>query len=126
MGLVIKRAADVAAEALAEAKARVTARRDNAVAAGIVVGGFPVQTDNLSQQRITGAALAALIYPETTVQWKMGGGEFVTLDAQTIIGIAQAVRAHVQACFDREAELRSLIDAGESPDIDAGWPGATP
>jgi hypothetical protein len=40
-----------------------------------------------------------------------------------VIAIAQAVRAHVQACFDREADLRDAIDAGEAPDIDTGWPG---
>lgn len=86
------------------------------------MAGLPVQTDDLSQQRIVGVALAATVDPTTAVRWKVADGSFVTLDAPTIIAIAQAVRAHVQACFDREAELLDLIAAGETPDIDTGWP----
>jgi hypothetical protein len=117
-----KTAAARASEELAAIKGFVASRRDEAISAGIVIGNFPVQTDDLSQQRITGAAVAALIDPTTTVDWKMGGGEFVTLDAPTIIAIAQAVRAHVQACFDHERTLLELIDNGETPDINSGWP----
>lgn len=124
--LTIRTAADLAAEARAALKDRVRARRDQAIAAGILVGGLPVQTDDLSQQRITGAALAASLDPAMQVRWKIGNGAFVTLDAPTVIAVAQAVRAHVQACFDREADLRDAIDAGQTPDIEAGWPGGVP
>jgi hypothetical protein len=103
-------------------KAQIKARRDEAIAAGIVINGLPVQTDDMSQQRITGAALAASLDPTLEVRWKVGNGAFVTLDAPAVITIAQAVRAHVQACFDREADLRDAIDAGQTPDIDTGWP----
>ena len=37
------------------------------------------------------------------------------MTAPQILAIADAVRAHVQSCFDREAELLPLIDAAESP-----------
>jgi hypothetical protein len=104
-------------------KAQVEARRDEAIAAGIVIDGLPVQTDDISQQRITGAALAASLDPTLEVRWKVGNGAFVTLDAASVIAIAQAVRAHVQACFDREADLRDAIDAGEAPDVESAWPG---
>jgi hypothetical protein len=43
------------------------------------------------------------------------------LTAQEIIGVATAVRAHVQACFDREAELMLMEDPSNA-DIDTGWP----
>ncbi|MFN4131277.1 MAG: DUF4376 domain-containing protein, partial [Paracoccaceae bacterium] len=66
--------------------------------------------------RITGAALQAVLDPAVTIRWKTPDG-YVDLDAPTILALAQAVRAHVQACFDREA---GLIDGG---DIEAGWPG---
>jgi hypothetical protein len=35
---------------------------------------------------------------------------------------AQAVRTHVQACFDREAELLDAMMPGAAYDIEAGWP----
>ena len=101
-------------------------RRDVALAAGTSVNGISIQTDDISQQRITGAALAAMINPNATFNWKVAGGSFVTLDAPTVLALAQAVRVHVQACFDREAELLEELGAIEDPeqlDIDADWPG---
>jgi len=114
------------AEELAEdtkrKKADIKARRDQAINSGTTVNGVTVATDDLSQQRITGAALAATVDNTTTVKWKLPDDTFVTLDATQIIGIAQGVRAHVQACFDREADLLAALEAGQSYDIDAGWP----
>jgi len=101
---------------------RITARRNAALSSGATIGGVSIHTDDVSQQRIVGAALAATLDPEITVNWKCADGTFVTLDASTIIAIAQAVRAHVQCCFDREAELLDALAAGEAYDIDAGWP----
>jgi len=92
---------------------RIKEYRDNAIASGTLVNGILIATDDLSQQRITGAALAATVDNTTTVKWKLPDDTFVTLDATQIIGIAQAVRAHVQACFDREAELLAALEAGQ-------------
>lgn len=103
-------------------RTEVKARRDKAMEAGTTIGGVSVATDDLSQQRITGAALAATVDSTTTVKWKLPDDTFVTLDATQIIGIAQGVRAHVQACFDREAELLAALNAGEAYDINSGWP----
>jgi hypothetical protein len=41
----------------------------------------------------------------------MADGAFVPLDAQAITAVAMAVRAHMQACFDREAVLKAQIEA---------------
>ena len=38
------------------------------------------------------------------------------MTAPQILAMADAVRAHVQSCFDREAELLPLIEAAESPE----------
>jgi hypothetical protein len=48
----------------------------------------------------------------------------VDLNAEQIIGLASTVRAHVQACFDREAELLEALAEGTlTPEmIDTGWP----
>jgi len=106
----------------AQKKRKIKERRDKAINAGTTISGVSVATDDLSQQRITGAALAATVDDTTTVKWKLPDDTFVTLDATQIIGIAQGVRAHVQSCFDREAELLTALNAGETYDIDAGWP----
>lgn len=110
-----------AAEAAAAQRVAIKARRDVAIASGIAVGGVTVATDDKSQSRIMGAAVAAMLDSDYTVQWKTENG-FVTLTAPQVIGLATAIRAHVQACFDREAELLAALDAGEAVDIDTGWP----
>lgn len=113
------------ARTLAEIEAELKLRRDAAMASGVTVGGVAVHTDDLSQQRITSAALAVTLDAGLTINWKADGG-FVTLSALQITAIAQAVRAHVQACFDREAELLAALAAAEDPeqvDITTGWPG---
>jgi hypothetical protein len=52
----------------------------------------------------------------------------VALDAQAITAVAMAVRAHVQACFDNEAELKAQIEAASTAqeiaavDLNSGWP----
>lgn len=112
-----------ASEALAEIRARIRARRDQAIAGGITPGGIPVQTDDLSQTRIMGAAVGAMLDPTYTVQWKTTGG-WVTFDAPQVIAIATAVRSHVQACFDHEAQLLAALAAGAPYDSDACWPGS--
>ena len=101
---------------------RIKERRDKALVAGTTVNGVTIATDDLSQQRITGAALAATVDASTTVNWKLPDDTFVTLTAAQIIDIAQGVRTHIQSCFDREAELLAALEAGQSYDIDAGWP----
>lgn len=113
-----------AAERVLNERQAIKERRDKAISSGTTYNGMTIATDDLSQQRITGAALAATIDNTITVQWKLDNGTFVVLDAATVIAIAQAVRAHVQACFDREAELLTALNAGEEYDIEAGWPNA--
>ncbi len=60
-------------------------------------------------------ALKAMQDSEYSCRWK-GVGGFIELTAPQILAIADAVRAHVQGCFDHEAELLPLIDAAESPE----------
>lgn len=93
---------------LSVAKARklreLAAARYASEVAGVTVNGATVRTDRESQAMITGAALAAVQDANYTCKWKTEDG-FVTLTAAQIIAVATAVRAHVQAQFDREAEL---------------------
>lgn len=101
----------------------IAARRYEAETSGTTVEGMPVNTERDSQALLTGAALQAMLDPNYTVRWKTECG-FVDLDAQRIIGLASAVRAHVQACFDREAELVAAVEDGSYTEsmLDKGWP----
>ena len=118
------------AETLArEAKVRsnrasqIAARRYAAEVSGITVEGMPIATDRDSNSLITGAALAASLDPSYSVQWKTSDG-FVTLSAAQILGLASAVRARVQACFNREAVLLGAVADGTitSEMLEEGWP----
>lgn len=112
-------------ELKAEKKAKIAAARYQAETGGVTVSGATIDTDRDSQALITGAALAAVIDGNYSLNWKTESG-FVHLTAPEIIAVAQAVRAHVQACFDREAELVALVDAAETAEdldtIDITWP----
>ena len=90
-------------------KAEIAQARYNAEIAGI----NGIRTDRESQGLITGAALKAIQDNTYTCKWK-GIDGFVTLNATQIIAVADAVRAHVQSCFDREAELLPLIENAET------------
>ena len=78
-----------------------------------IAGVNGIRTDRESQGLITGAALKAMQDNTYTCNWK-GVDGFITLTAPQIIAIADAVRQHVQACFDREAELLPLIASAET------------
>ena len=84
----------------------IAAARYNEEIAGI----NGIRTDRESQGLITGAALKAIQDSTYTCKWK-GIDGFVELTAPQIIAIADAVRQHVQGCFDHEAELLPLIEA---------------
>ena len=92
-------------------KSEIAQARYNAEIAGI----NGIRTDRESQGLITGAALKAMQDNTYTCKWK-GIDGFVELTAPQIIAVADAVRQHVQGCFDREAELLPLIEAATSPE----------
>lgn len=91
--------------------------------AGITVNGTAIDTGRDSQALITGAALSAVIDSTYVCNWKTADGT-VSLTATQLIAIATAVRAHVQACFDREGALLAAVTAGTYTDamLAEGWP----
>ena len=96
-------------------RAEIAAARWEAETAGIDVNGFTVRTDRESQALITGAALKAMQDSTYSCRWKTESG-FVELTAPQILAIADAVRAHVQSCFDREADWVRQIKDAETPE----------
>lgn len=111
--------------ALVETRARIANRRWQAETGGTSIQGLPVPTDRESQALITGATVQAMIDPAYKLNFKTAAG-FVALDAKTVIGMAMAVRRHVQACFDREAALLDALDAETFTEamLEEGWPPA--
>lgn len=104
----------------------IAARRYAAEIAGTTIEGMPIDTGRDSQGLITGAAVQAIIDPAYSLRWKTTGG-FVELTGQQILGVASAVRAHVQGCFNREAELLGAVADGSITVelIEQGWLAST-
>ena len=90
---------------------------------GIAVEGVRVETTRDSQALIASTGLSAILDPEYRCNFKTLDG-FVHINATQILAIAKAVRAHVQACFDRELELLNALESGTYTDemLEEGWP----
>lgn len=95
---------------------------------GTVFNGAPLATDRVTQTKLTAAYVKATANPDYVIaDWKFAPGVFGTLNAATIIAAANAVEAHIQACFTRESELTAAILAANPEQLDAinlnlGWP----
>ncbi len=97
----------------AEKRAKISEARWRAETGGITLNGTEIATDRESQALLTGAVLKAKDDPAYSVRWKAKNGWF-QLDSATLIAVADAVRAHVQACFDKEKQLQEQIDVAET------------
>lgn len=102
---------------------RIADRRFQAETGGVTVQGIQVNTERDSQALLTGAAFAATLDPAYHIKWKAATG-FVDLTGEQILGIASQVRAFVQACFNREAELLGAVADGSitAEMLEEGWP----
>lgn len=105
-------------------KVRIAERRWQQVQAGTNADGIHLDTSDTSQVKITGAALEATLDSTYSCDWKAADGSWVTLSATQILAIARAMRAYIQACYDREKALSEEVDAGAFTDamLDEGWP----
>jgi hypothetical protein len=115
--------ADCRVKTVAEIKAAIAAERYNHEVSGIVFNGLDINTERASQGLILGAALEAFMDPDYQLNWKTPTG-FVALTSPVILAVAKAIRAHVQACFNREGELVAAVDAGTYNEsmLHLGWP----
>jgi hypothetical protein len=110
-----------------EVKRRVATYRWRVETGGITINDMLVPTDRDTQSKLIAARILAKEDATYSIRWKLASG-FVTLDAATLIAIADGVRAHVQACFDREDEIVTDINAAtthamlETISITAGYP----
>ena len=100
----------------AQKKAEIASARYAAETGGCTVDGVTIATDRGSQALLTAAVVSARLDVEFKTRWKCADGRFVTLDAMQLRAISDAVTAHVEACFTREAELVEQIDAAQTPE----------
>lgn len=102
---------------------QIAARRWQVETGGTTVAGVQVNTERDSQALLTGAAFAATLDPAYHIKWKSATG-FVDLTGEQVIGLASQVRAFVQACFNREAELLGFVADGSitAEMLEEGWP----
>lgn len=119
-GKVVKRPIQAAAPDLPLLIANERFRRE---ASGITVDGLVIETTRDSQALIASTGLSAVLDPDYRCNFKTVTG-FVEIGSAQIIDIAKSVRAHVQACFDRELALLRAVEAGEYRDemLNEGWP----
>ncbi|MBP5966366.1 MULTISPECIES: DUF4376 domain-containing protein [Pseudomonas] len=94
---------------------------------GIVVDGLSIDTTRDSQALIASMGLSAVLDAGYRCNFKTVTG-FAELRDSQIIKIAKAVRAHVQACFDRELDLLNALEANTYTDemLKEGWPDSEP
>lgn len=121
-----------------EIKARilndVNSRARMAVDSGTILGDeTPIRTNNLAQSRITQAKLSATANPSLVINnWKLEDGTFISINADKINEMYDAIFSHVQSCFNNESVIVGQINAinlNDSDaidqllaiDIDAGW-----
>lgn len=73
----------------------------------ISLGGqtLEIQTDDEIQRKILAARVMAKEDADYTVNWKLPSG-FVRLNATALIAISDAIRNHIQKCFDAEAAIK--------------------
>lgn len=93
-------------------------RRWWAETGGIEIAGTVVATDRQSQQMISGALAYLSRNPTASIRWKTPDG-WTTVGLAQIGAIADAVGAHVQACFAREAELAGQLANAADDDLAA-------
>ena len=111
---------------------RVAEKRWMVEEGGTVWSGHVVDTDRISQPKITSEFVAATNGLRTDGEyWKMKDGSFVPLTNAQLQEMALAVRAHITACFAREGTIKGLIAAADTEqeafdafteEIGQGWP----
>ena len=108
--------------------AEVVAKRWQVETGGILIGGTPIATDRESQAQVSSAYASLKDGLITDTPWKAMEGSFAPLTLAEFEPVAQAVAAHVRACFAAEQAHSEAISAMMTQDeldaysIEEGWP----
>ena len=92
--------------------------------------GRVVASDDTTLGRILAAVFQSQLTGDQSarVRWKFGDNDFDTLALADLTAYGMAIGAHLQGCYDREAELISALAAAPSyaaisaVDLTSGWP----
>ena len=90
---------------------QLRAARDAVEFGGITFNGLPVQTDMVTQARLTSALSLVALNPATVIKWEFPDGSIVDLDKATIEALAAAVFGHVQQTRTDFAAAKALVEA---------------
>ena len=91
-------------------KKAISAIRWERERSGFTFNSVPINTDDVSQNKINGAVSSVLVDPTYTLNWRCDDGTFITLDADSIKALGTAVRNHIQYQFDKEMYYVNIID----------------
>jgi hypothetical protein len=84
---------------------------------------LPVATDRDSQAKLQGLMVAIIAAIRTDGElYKFADGAFRALSNADMRSVILAALAHVKGAFDVEAQKLTLIDQGQDPAMDSGWP----
>lgn len=105
-----------ASEALmAHLRAAIAAERWRRQVGGVEVAGRMVDTTAGSRSEISLRRSAADRDPANWNKiWKFADGSTGAIDAATIVAMDDAVTAHIDRCFEIEADLLARLDTGEA------------
>ena len=98
-------------ELKAEKIQELRSARDAVEFGGITFNGLPVQTDMVTQARLTSALSLVALNPSTIIKWEFPDGSIVDLDKATIEALAAAVFGHVQQTRTDFAAAKALVEA---------------
>lgn len=91
---------------------------------GIKMGLMTIATDDRSKTLIMGARMAADLDPAFTTAFKTSSGDFITVDAPTVILLSNMLLNHVAIAFAKEAQVTTAIKDGTittTDEIDAAF-----
>ena len=110
--IISNKVAEVGVEAGKEYLREFFARKRYQVeVGGITVSDLDVRTDRFTVDRIYQSRVLAKEDATFTTDWKLGDNNFVSLDAPTIISIADGVTQHLKDSFTKEKEINDLINS---------------
>lgn len=108
---------------LAAVQAKKCAVRDG----GFIVDAVRFDSDDTAQIAYMSLAMELMSNPSYTTSWKASGNLWVTMDAAGFAKVRTGIKAHIEACFAKQAQLDYLIQNAASVeeldaiDIEAGW-----
>ena len=94
-----------------------------------IYDGVETPCDDGARAALIGAVVGLqMAQSNGPITWKLGPGEFRTWNFAELVAFGQAMRGHVQACFDNEALLTQAIALAPTSadvariDLTQGWP----